>query len=176
MALSTKSDMDEIMERFYMNQNYKPQGLLQDPRPIGNGLEADGSMIQSIDGQSAGPMTNQDLRTLSPIPGAVTGAGAGPMSNQDLRTLSPMQGAITGGGAGPMTNLDQQRLMGTQIGARLGGMGQGPMSNQDVNTILQNNGNTLNIESILNKMQGTGPMTTKDSDVLNQVLNKYYSY
>ena len=153
MALSTQSDMDEIMERFYMNQNYKPQGLLQEPRPVGNGLEADGSMIQSIDGQSAGPMTNQDLRTLSPI-----------------------QGAQKGAGAGPMTNLDQQRLMGAQMGAQLGGMGQGPMSNQDVNTILQNNGNTLNIESILNKMQGTGPMTTKDSDVLNQVLDKYYRY
>jgi hypothetical protein len=153
MALSTQSDMDEIMERFYMNQNYKPQGLLQEPRPVGNGLEADGSMIQSIDGQSAGPMTNQDLRTLSPI-----------------------QGAQIGAGAGPMTNLDQQRLMGAQMGAQLGGMGQGPMSNQDVNTILQNKGNTLNRESILNKMQGSGPMTNKDSDVLNQVLDKYYRY
>ena len=173
MALSTQSDMDEIMERFYMNQNYKPQGLLQEQRAVGNGLEADGSMIQSIDGQSAGPMTNQDLRTLSPIQGRV---GQGPMSNQDLRTLSPIQGAQIGAGAGPMTNLDQQRLMGAQMGAQLGGMGQGPMSNQDVNTILQNNGNTLNIESILNKMQGAGPMTNKDSDVLNQVLDKYYRY
>ena len=153
MALSTQSDMDEIMERFYMNQNYKPQGLLQEPRPVGNGLEADGSMIQSIDGQSAGPMTNQDVKT-----------------------LSPMQGAMTGAGQGPMSDLDQQRLMGAQIGAQLGGGGQGPMTNQDVNTILQNNGNTLNIESILNKMQGSAPMTNKDSDVLNQVLDKYYRY
>ena len=153
MALSTQSDMEEIMERFYMNQNYKPQGLLQEPRPIGNGLEADGSMIQSIDGQSAGPMTNQDLRALSPMPGAITGAGAG-----------------------PMTDLDQQRLMGAQMGAQLGGMGQGPMTNQDVNTILPNNGRPLNIESILNQIQGSGPMSNKDSGVLNQVLNKYYSY